>query len=115
MTELVCDIIIPIWNQPELTAACLRSLAACTPEPVRLILVDNGSDAPTRELLERETKLEFELALSIRKDPYVLLGTVTSEHVRPGQHEYGVAFTDVTLEKGEEIDELVRFLNTTDE
>ena len=49
----LCDIVIPIWNQPELTKRCLESIAACTPDPIRLILVDNGSDAPTRELLAR--------------------------------------------------------------
>lgn len=60
----LCDIVIPIWNQPGLTAACLQSLAACTPEPVRLILVDNASGPPTRELLDRfkaEGKLPAEI------------------------------------------------------
>ncbi len=49
---ILCDIIIPIWNQPELTKRCLESVAASTRQ-VRLILVDNGSRPPTRELLER--------------------------------------------------------------
>ena len=71
----------------------------------------SGVRLATRELLECETKLECVLTLPIRKDPYVLLGIVVSEHPRPGQHEYGVAFMGVTPEKGEEIDELVRFLN----
>ncbi len=48
-----CDIIIPIWNQPELTARCLESIERCTEAPARLILVDNGSEAPSQELLER--------------------------------------------------------------
>lgn len=51
MTTPTCDIIIPIWNQPELTRRCLESLAAAT-EGYRLLLMDNGSDAPTRQLLE---------------------------------------------------------------
>ena len=49
----VCDIVIPIWNQPELTARCLESLERCAESPARLILVDNASETPTRELLER--------------------------------------------------------------
>lgn len=48
-----CDIVIPIWNQPELTARCLESVERCADVPARLILVDNGSEPPTRELLER--------------------------------------------------------------
>ncbi len=47
----VCDIIIPIWNQPELTERCLQSIIRSTKEQVRLILVDNGSETPTRRLL----------------------------------------------------------------
>ncbi len=61
---ILCDIVIPIWNQPELTAACLQSVAACTEIPARLILVDNGSETPTRELLDRfkaEGKLPSEI------------------------------------------------------
>ncbi|MCM8811750.1 MAG: glycosyltransferase family 2 protein [Candidatus Omnitrophica bacterium] len=49
----ICDIVIPIWNQPELTGRCLESILAATLEPVRLILIDNGSEPPTRELLDR--------------------------------------------------------------
>lgn len=49
----LCDIVIPIWNQPERTHRCLESILAETTEPVRLILIDNGSESPTRELLDR--------------------------------------------------------------
>jgi len=38
------DIIIPVWNQPELTVACLRSIREHTPEAYRIVLVDNGSE-----------------------------------------------------------------------
>ena len=51
--EPICDIVIPIWNQPELTQRCLESITACTAEPVRLLLIDNGSEPPTRDLLDR--------------------------------------------------------------
>ena len=52
-TSPLCDIVIPIWNQPERTKRCLESIVRETAEPIRLILVDNGSEAPTRELLEK--------------------------------------------------------------
>ncbi len=48
-----CDIIIPIWNQLELTKRCLESVLASTEEPIRLILVDNGSQPPTRRALDQ--------------------------------------------------------------
>lgn len=56
----VCDIVIPVWNQRERTRACLESLSAQTPEPVRLVLIDNGSDAETRDTLDhfqRESRI----------------------------------------------------------
>lgn len=46
------SIIIPIFNQPELTAACVASLYQhTTAEHFELVLVDNGSAAPTQTLL----------------------------------------------------------------
>lgn len=46
------SIIIPIFNQPEATAACVASLYQnAATERFELILVDNGSAAPTETLL----------------------------------------------------------------
>lgn len=48
------SIIIPIFNQPELTAACVSSLYQHTDnDHFELVLVDNGSDVPTQTLLHR--------------------------------------------------------------
>ena len=50
--SVLCDIVIPVWNQPELTRRCLESVEANTPERVRLLLIDNGSEEGTREVLK---------------------------------------------------------------
>lgn len=47
-----CDIIIPIWNNLEYTRDCLDALVKHTTYPYRLILIDNASDAPTRDYLD---------------------------------------------------------------
>jgi GT2 family glycosyltransferase len=47
MSEKKVAIIIPVFNQLELTRDCVDSIARCTPEPHDLILVDNGSDSQT--------------------------------------------------------------------
>lgn len=52
-----CEIIIPIWNQPVLTRRCLDSVRATT-QDYRLILVDNGSEAPTRQLLDETAQAD---------------------------------------------------------
>ncbi|MBU1808045.1 MAG: glycosyltransferase family 2 protein [Candidatus Omnitrophica bacterium] len=46
-----CDIIIPVWNQPEVTRECVESIVKNTGYPYRLIVIDNGSDAPARDYL----------------------------------------------------------------
>jgi len=47
-----CDIIIPIWNQLEFTKDCIGHIIKNTLYPYRLILIDNASDAPTKQYLE---------------------------------------------------------------
>lgn len=47
-----CDIIIPVWNQLELTRNCIDSLEKNTVFPYRLIVVDNASNPKTVEYLE---------------------------------------------------------------
>jgi len=51
--SFVCDVVIPIWNQLELTQRCLQSVLASTSESIRFILIDNGSLPPTRDTLEQ--------------------------------------------------------------
>jgi len=47
-----CDIVIPVWNQPEATTECVDSVKRCTRYPYRLIIVDNGSARKTAEYLK---------------------------------------------------------------
>ncbi|MBI5143642.1 MAG: glycosyltransferase family 2 protein [Candidatus Omnitrophica bacterium] len=47
-----CDIIIPIWNQPEFTKDCISHIIKNTHSPYRLILINNASDHKTRDYLE---------------------------------------------------------------
>jgi O-antigen biosynthesis protein len=50
--EVTCSIIIPVWNKRDLTAQCLKALAAVTTEPsYEVIVVDNGSTDGTAEFL----------------------------------------------------------------
>ncbi|MCD6389769.1 MAG: glycosyltransferase [Desulfobulbaceae bacterium] len=49
----IVSIVIPVLNQPELTTACVQSLSSCTGSTrFELILVDNGSNRTTREVLD---------------------------------------------------------------
>ncbi|MFH1190133.1 MAG: glycosyltransferase family 2 protein [Candidatus Omnitrophota bacterium] len=46
-----CDIIIPVWNQLDVTRECVDSILKNTGYSYRLIVIDNGSDAPARDYL----------------------------------------------------------------
>lgn len=61
--------------------------------------------------LQEGMRLEFQLVLSARREPYVLLGSVVWEKQSPGgMLEYGVVFADTSPERQAELDELVEFL-----
>jgi GT2 family glycosyltransferase len=49
--KIVCDLVLLSWNHLEVTQPCLESLFACTRVPCRLLIVDNGSEPPVREVL----------------------------------------------------------------
>ena len=86
-----CDIIIPVWNQPEFTKSCIDSILKNTAYPYRVILVDNASEKETKEYLEglkKEYGASFELirneenagfikavnqALKVSSAPYVCI------------------------------------------
>ncbi|MFA7239744.1 MAG: glycosyltransferase [Sulfuricellaceae bacterium] len=47
------DIVVCVHNAPEDVERCLSSVVRCTLPPYSLILVDDGSDEPTRDYLRR--------------------------------------------------------------
>ena len=51
MQKNSCDIIIPVWNELDATAECINSIVKHTHYPYRLVIIDNASDAPTRDYL----------------------------------------------------------------
>ena len=47
-----CDIIIPVWDQLDITKACINHIMQNTHYPYNLILIDNGSSYRTSEYLK---------------------------------------------------------------
>ncbi|MFH1790359.1 MAG: glycosyltransferase family 2 protein [Candidatus Omnitrophota bacterium] len=47
-----CDIVIPVWNNLEITRDCVDSIIKNTLYPCRLVIIDNASEKPTRDYLE---------------------------------------------------------------
>lgn len=47
-----CDIIIPVWNQLEITKRCISCIEKNTAYPHRLVIIDNASESDTRDFLQ---------------------------------------------------------------
>ncbi|MBI1953053.1 MAG: glycosyltransferase family 2 protein [Candidatus Omnitrophica bacterium] len=88
MQPPACDIVIPVWNQPELTARCLQSLERCRETRARLILVDNGSDAPTQELLERARARRPDSIRVLRNERNLGFIRATNQGIRAGDSDW---------------------------
>jgi glycosyltransferase involved in cell wall biosynthesis len=61
------DIIIPVWNNPFETRACLAAILEHSPE-ARLIIIDNGSSRETELMLEEFSESLGEQALFITSE-----------------------------------------------
>jgi GT2 family glycosyltransferase len=53
---MTCEIIIPVWNELQLTKECIDSIIENTHYPYRLIIIDNGSQDQTKSYLEELKK-----------------------------------------------------------
>lgn len=113
-----CDIIIPIWNQKEITKDCIDSIVRNTSYPYRFILIDNASDSDTKmylesvcddrsidvKLIRNENNLGFvkavNQALKISDAPYVCIfnnDTVTTPGWLNELVEFAEAHKDVGI------------------
>ncbi|MDO8603484.1 MAG: glycosyltransferase family 2 protein [Candidatus Omnitrophota bacterium] len=52
MLDIKCDIVIPVWNERELTKKCIKSIQENTATPYKIILIDNASDTETASYLK---------------------------------------------------------------
>ena len=67
MQSPIVDIIIPVWNHPFETRACLAAVLAYSPQ-ARLIVIDNGSSRETELMLEEFSEPLGEQGLFIKSD-----------------------------------------------
>ena len=70
-----------------------------------------GARLRTAQALKPGTRVELEITLPDREEPYHLTGDIAWAKVSPrGVQEYGLVFVDVTPERKFSIDKLVQFL-----
>lgn len=108
MEHPICDIVIPIWNQPELTARCLESIERCAGPPARLVLVDNGSEAPTGQLLERFRQRRPGLAQVLRNEANLGFIKAVNQGIRAGASPWVCILNNDTVVTPGWLSEMIR-------
>jgi len=84
-----CDLIMAIWNERELTVQALESIRRNTAMPYRLILVDNASDAETREFLDDAARSgRYGETLLLRNDTNLGWLKATNQGMRASDADY---------------------------
>jgi len=64
-----CDLIMAVYNELEITKNCLESLIKNTVFPYRLIIIDNGSEEPTKNyLIEMKNKFSHFTLIRFEKN-----------------------------------------------
>ncbi|MCM8761340.1 MAG: glycosyltransferase family 2 protein [Candidatus Omnitrophica bacterium] len=103
-----CDIIIPIWNQPEHTRACIENLIKNTRYPYRLILVDNGSAAATAEYL-RGLKIDGVEKVLIRNEQNLGFVKAVNQGLQASSAPYVCVLNNDTIPAPGWLERLVEF------
>ena len=62
---LPIDVVVPVYNAPDDVRRCVESVVACTTQPFRLVLIDDGSPDPAVSDVWRE--------IEARRDPRIVL------------------------------------------
>jgi GT2 family glycosyltransferase len=89
MTTPSVDIIVPVWNNPFETRACLAAILEHSPE-ARLIVVDNGSSRETELMLEEFSEPLGEGALFITTERNIGLVPAINRGLASSQADFAV-------------------------
>lgn len=83
-----CDIVIPVWNQPEITKRCSDSIIKLTIYPYRIIFVDNGSQKETADLLKGLSESPASDIILIRNEENAGFARAVNQGIKRSDSEY---------------------------
>ncbi|MBN2120463.1 MAG: glycosyltransferase family 2 protein [Candidatus Omnitrophica bacterium] len=104
-----CDIVIPVWNLKEWTQRCVESIIVNTEYPYRLIIIDNGSEKPTRDYLvslKQDKRLKY--YLFIRNEKNLGCTKAINQGMKAASSEYILVLNNDTIVCSGWLSELVR-------
>lgn len=103
------DIIIPVWNQVDVTMACIDGIIKNTDYPYKLILVDNGSESQTMKYLEdlkKRSPCEIEV---IRNEKNLGFVKAVNQGLRASKAPYACIMNNDTIPAPGWLERLVEF------
>ncbi|MBN1354214.1 MAG: glycosyltransferase [Candidatus Omnitrophica bacterium] len=105
-----CDIIIPVWNEPEATRSCLEYLRVNTRYPYRVIVIDNGSASETSAYLDEIKRGPGWKVEVIRNDKNVGFIKAVNQGLAVSNADYVCVLNNDTLPGEGWLTELVMFM-----
>ncbi|MDD3296595.1 MAG: glycosyltransferase family 2 protein [Candidatus Omnitrophica bacterium] len=93
-----CDIIIPVWNLKGITERCIESIIKNTRCQYRLIIIDNGSEAETKQYLEGlKNDSRIKNYLLIRNEENLGCTKAINQGMRASTEEYMAVLNNDTI------------------
>jgi GT2 family glycosyltransferase len=102
-----CDIIIPVWNQLEVTRECVNSIVKHTDYPYRLVIIDNASDTPTADYLKGLKGEKYLDLLLIRNEKNLGFVKAVNQGIAVSDAPYLCIMNNDTIATAGWLDELV--------
>jgi GT2 family glycosyltransferase len=107
-----CDIIIPVWNQFELTKDCVENIMKNTGYPYRLIIIDNASDNTTRLYLEGLKKTASPELTLIRNEENIGFVKAVNQGLKVSDAPYVCVMNNDTIPAPHWLENMVEFAET---
>lgn len=102
-----CDIVMPVWNQLEITKNCIASIEKNTSHPFRLIVVDNASGEETRLYLEGLRMINGNPVLLIRNDENAGFIKAVNQGMAVSKAPYVCILNNDTIVTGGWLDQMI--------
>jgi hypothetical protein len=112
MTSPTIDILVPVWNNPFETRACLAAILLHSPE-ARLIIVDNGSSRETELMLEEFSESLGDKGLFIKSERNIGLIAAINLGLARSDSDYTVIVGPYVSVQAGWLEELVRAAEST--
>ncbi|MFA5142625.1 MAG: glycosyltransferase family 2 protein [Candidatus Omnitrophota bacterium] len=107
-----CDIVIPVWNQPETTRECIAAIRRTTRYPYRLIIIDNGSGDETRNYLKETARLYPSEVEIVRNDTNLGYVKAVNQGLKISTAPYVCVMNNDTIPGAGWLERLINFAET---